>query len=324
MDKKIYDIIIIGGGPAGLTAGLYGGRSKLKTLIIEKGSGGGQVATTHDVANYPGSIHDNDKMNSIGPKLARRMKEQALHFGAEILNQEVINIDFSQKIKKIETRNGEFFYGKGVIIATGAVPKKLGCKGEGKLTGKGVSYCGTCDAFFFMNQEVFCIGGGDTAVEEAIYISKFARKVNIIVRKDHVRCATSILKEANENPKISFVYNTELLEIKGENFITSAIFLNNKTGVTYEHFPESPDTTFGIFMFIGYNPHTDIFKEHIKLDKWGYIPTSENMETNIPGIYAAGDLRPKLLRQVVTATADGAIAVTAAEKYIKETFKEDN
>lgn len=322
MEKELLDIIIIGAGPAGLTAALYAGRSKLNTLIIEKGVVGGMIAITDEVVNYPGSIHHEGEIGTSGPELSKRMLEQALNFGVKKISSTVKNVDFSGKIKKVVCANGEEYQAKAVIIAAGAVPKKLGCPGEVELTGKGVSYCATCDADFFTDFEVFCVGGGDTAVEEANYLSKFARKVNLIVRKDHVRCAQSILDKAIANPKIEIHYNTEILEIKGDEIVESAIIYNNKTKETYEHFADENDGTFGIFMFVGYNPNTELFKGHVAMDDWSYILTDENMATNIPGVYAAGDLRPKLLRQVVTATADGAIAATAAEKYIDANFHE--
>lgn len=321
MHTTTYDIIIIGAGPAGLTAALYAGRSKLNTLIIERGLGGGQIAITDEVANYPGSVHHEGEIETTGPELVKRMIAQAEHFGAKKIAATVTNVDFTGEIKKIITANGTVYTAKSIIIATGALPKKLGCPGEAEFTGKGVSYCATCDADFFTDFEVFCVGGGYTAVEEAIYLSKFARKVNLVVRKDHVRCALSVLEKAQNNPKIEIQYNTEILEIRGDGIVESALMYNNKTGEKYEYHADENDGTFGIFMFIGFNPNTELFKGHVNMDDHGYILTDENMLTNIPGIFAAGDLRPKLLRQVVTATADGAIAATAAEKYISEHFK---
>ncbi|MBP6063749.1 MAG: thioredoxin-disulfide reductase [Fusobacteriaceae bacterium] len=321
MHTTTYDIIIIGAGPAGLTAALYAGRSKLNTLIIERGLGGGQIAITDEVANYPGSVHHEGEIETTGPELVKRMIAQAEHFGAKKIAATVTNVDFTGEIKKVITANGTVYTAKSIIIATGALPKKLGCPGEAEFTGKGVSYCATCDADFFTDFEVFCVGGGYTAVEEAIYLSKFARKVNLVVRKDHVRCALSVLEKAQNNPKIEIQYNTEILEIRGDGIVESALMYNNKTGEKYEYHADENDGTFGIFMFIGFNPNTELFKGHVNMDDHGYILTDENMLTNIPGIFAAGDLRPKLLRQVVTATADGAIAATAAEKYISEHFK---
>lgn len=322
MHTTTYDIIIIGAGPAGLTAALYAGRSKLNTLIIERGLGGGQIAITDEVANYPGSVHHEGEIETTGPELVKRMIAQAEHFGAKKIAATVTNVDFTGEIKKVITANGTVYTAKSIIIATGALPKKLGCPGEAEFTGKGVSYCATCDADFFTDFEVFCVGGGYTAVEEAIYLSKFARKVNLVVRKDHVRCALSVLEKAQNNPKIEIQYNTEILEIRGDGIVESALMYNNKTGEKYEYHADENDGTFGIFMFIGFNPNTELFKGHVNMDDHGYILTDENMLTNIPGVFAAGDLRPKLLRQVVTATADGAIAATAAEKYISEHFKD--
>lgn len=322
MHTTTYDIIIIGAGPAGLTAALYAGRSKLNTLIIERGLGGGQIAITDEVANYPGSVHHEGEIETTGPELVKRMIAQAEHFGAKKIAATVSDVDFTGDIKKVITVNGTIYTAKSIIIATGALPKKLGCPGEAEFTGKGVSYCATCDADFFTDFEVFCVGGGYTAVEEAIYLSKFARKVNLIVRKDHVRCALSVLEKAQNNPKIEIHYNTEILEIRGDGIVESTLMYNNKTGEKYEYHADENDGTFGIFMFVGFNPNTGLFKGNVNMDEHGYILTDENMLTNIPGVFAAGDLRPKILRQVVTATADGAIAATAAEKYISEHFKD--
>lgn len=324
MHNVVYDLIIIGAGPAGMSAALYAGRSKLNTLIIERGAGGGQIAITDEVANYPGSVHHEGSIETSGPDLVKRMMEQAMHFGAKKIAATVKDVDFSGKIKKLTTVDGTVYSAKSIIIATGALPKKLGCPGEAEFTGKGVSYCATCDADFFTEMEVFCVGGGYTAVEEAMYLSKFARKVSLVVRKDHVRCAQTVLDKAIANPKIEILYNTEILEIKGDGIVESAVIYNNRTGETREHFADENDGTFGIFMFIGFNPNTDLFKGHVAIDDWGYIPTDENMATNVKGIYAAGDLRPKLLRQVVTAAADGAIAATAAEKYLDEHFGDED
>lgn len=322
MEKNIYDIIIIGAGPAGLSAALYAGRSKLNTLVIERGLGGGQIAITDEVANYPGSLHHEGAIETTGPELVKRLINQAEHFGAKKIRATVQSVDFTGDIKNVVTTDGTTYSAKSIIIATGALPKKLGCPGEAEFTGKGVSYCATCDADFFTDLEVFCVGGGYTAVEEALYLTKFARKVNLVVRKDHVRCALTVLEKAMNHPKIEIHYNTEILEIKGDGIVESTLMYNNKTGEKYEYHASEDDGTFGIFMFVGFNPNTELFKGHVNMDEWGYIFTDENMLTNVQGVYAAGDLRPKLLRQVVTATADGAIAATAAEKYISEHFKD--
>ena len=318
--SKIYDLLVIGGGPAGLAAGLYASRSRMSTMIFEKSRMGGQIVITHEIANYPGSVKNGEKEPS-GPQLVARMVEQAEHFGAERTMKEIKKVNLEGKIKTIETTDGEIFQGKSIILANGAVPRKLGCIGEKEFTGKGVSYCATCDADFFTDFEVFVVGGGDSAVEEAIYLSNFARKVTILVRKPAFRCAKSIEEKAVKNPKIEIQYNTEILEIKGDGMVESAILKNNVTGETTEFFAHEDDGTFGIFMFVGYDPNTELFNGIITMEN-GFIPTNDLLETNIKGVFAAGDLRVKSLRQVVTATADGAIAATTAYKYVEEEFND--
>ncbi|WP_297404819.1 FAD-dependent oxidoreductase [uncultured Cetobacterium sp.] len=319
--SKIYDTLIIGGGPAGLSAALYASRSKMSTLVFEKARMGGQIVITADVANYPGSVCKEGAEHPTGPEIVARMVQQAEDFGAQRVMKEIKKVNLSDKIKTIETADGEIYQGKSIILATGAVPRKLGCIGEKEFTGKGVSYCATCDADFFTDFEVFVVGGGDSAVEEAIYLADFARKVTLVVRKPFFRCAKSIEEKALANPKIEVKYNTELLEVKGDGIAESAIFKNNVTGEEYEYFAPEEDGTFGIFMFVGFDANTNLFKDVITVDNSNFVITNDNMETNIPGVFAAGDLRVKSLRQVVTATADGAIAATIAYKYIKEEFE---
>ncbi|MEW8973408.1 MAG: thioredoxin-disulfide reductase [Tissierellaceae bacterium] len=309
----IYDVVIIGGGPAGLAAGLYAARAKLNTIIIEKGANGGQIATTDEVENYPGSME-----NVTGPKLVARMLEQAEGFGAKRVSDEIIEVDFSDKIKVLKSAKEEY-RAKSVIIATGAVPRLIGAPGEKELTGRGVSYCATCDAAFFQDLEVYVMGGGDTAVEEAIYLTKFAKKVTIIHRRDELRAAKSIQEKAFKNEKIGFMWDTAITEIKGDGMLESFVVKNLKTGEEREIFPDEEDGAFGIFVFIGYLPATKLFKDIIHMDR-DYIITDEDMKTNVPGVFAAGDNRVKSLRQVVTATSDGAIAAVQAEKYIENNF----
>lgn len=314
--ENLYDLIIIGSGPAGLSAALYAARGKLKTLILEKSKAGGQIVITDEVANYPGSIKD-----ATGPSLIARMLEQAEEFGAEWKKDDIVEVDFSGKIKKIKSKT-ETYSSKAVIIATGSTPRRIGCPGEARLTGKGVSYCATCDADFFTDFEVFVIGGGDSAVEEAIYLSKFARKVTIVHRRDELRAAKSIQQKAFNNPKIDFRWNSVVEEIKGDGIVESIVFKNVKTGESNEYFAPEEDGTMGIFVFIGNNPAGEIFNGKIAMDDSGYIITDEDMKTNVEGVFAAGDIRAKSLRQVVTATADGAIAAVQAERYIDNNFDE--
>lgn len=310
----IYDVIIIGAGPAGLAAGLYASRARLNTLIIEKEGDGGQIATTDEVANYPGSIE-----NASGPSLVARMVDQVNEFGAKKISDEIKSVDFSGKIKVLKGAKEEY-QAKSVIIATGAVPRAIGCPGEKELVGRGVSYCATCDAAFFEELEVFVMGGGDTAVEEAMYLAKFARKVTIIHRRDELRAAKSIQEKAFKHDKLEFIWDSVITEIKGDGILESMVIKNLKTGEEKEIFADEEDGTFGVFPFIGYLPATKLFDGIIDIED-GYIRTDEDMKTNIDGVFAAGDVRVKSLRQVVTATADGAIAAVQAEKYIDNAFE---
>ncbi len=312
---NIHDLIIIGGGPAGLSAGLYAGRSKLNTLIFEKAKLGGQIASTHEVANVPGSIFGDGTSNTTGPDLSARMTEQSDLFGAKRVMEEIVKVDFNGELKTVYTKNDEY-KAKAVIIAAGATPRKLNVPGEAELTGKGVSYCATCDGAFFEDMEVLVVGGGYSAAEEALFLTKVVSKVTILVREDEFSCAQTVVDKVNANDKIEVMFNTQIKEIIGDGIVEKAILTNNKTGEEIEFSVDDDFGVFGIFVFVGFVPQTELFKDAIELDEWGYIPTSESMETNVDGVYAAGDIRPKSLRQVVTAVSDGAIAATAAEKYI--------
>ncbi|MGX6592070.1 FAD-dependent oxidoreductase [Cetobacterium ceti] len=308
--EKIYDLIIIGGGPGGLSAGIYAGRAQMDVLIIEKGEPGGQIATTSEVVNYPGI------KEISGSDLGHKMKSQAYDFGVSFTKGEVIDVDFSQEIKIVKTDEGEF-KSLSVIIGTGATPRKLGFSGEREFTGRGVAYCATCDGQFFTGLEVFVIGAGYSAAEEAIFLTKFARKVTIIAREPQFTCAKSIGEKVLNNPKIEVHFNSEILEARGNEKLESARFINNSTGEIWEYNGKNGEA-FGIFVFIGYEPQSKLFREKIKLDGQGYILTDENLETSAKDVYAVGDIRPKKLRQVVTAVSDGALAATVLEKIIEE------
>lgn len=309
MNNNIYDLIIIGGGPAGLSAGLYAGRAKLRTLILEKEHTGGQITTTAEVVNYPGIV------KTSGADLTSQMRIQAENFGVKFKTADVTDVDFNGEIKTIKTNVGDI-EGRAVIIATGASPRKLGFPGEIEYGGRGVAYCSTCDGEFFKGLEVLVIGAGFAAAEEAIYLTRFAKKVIIIAREPEFTCAKSIGDKVKANKNIEIRFNTEVVEAVGDDLLRSVKLINNVTNETSEYYPPKEDGTFGIFVFVGYQPQTDVFKGKVEMDRWGYILTNENMETNIKGVYAAGDLRPKMLRQVVTAVADGAIAATDAERYV--------
>ena len=310
--SKIYDVIILGAGPAGLTAGLYAGRARLSTLIIEKGQDGGQIAITDEIENYPGQMVEGES----GPSLIARMTEQAKKFGAERCTDVIKSVELQGEVKKLVGSKGEYL-AKTVILATGAFPKPIGCKNEGKFVGKGISFCATCDAGFFEDFEVYVVGGGDSAVEEAMYLSKFARKVTIIHRRNELRAAKSIQEKAFANPKIAFMWDTVVDEVCGDELMDSMIVKNVKTGEMTKIEADPDDGIFGLFGFIGYNPNSALFEGQVELDH-GYIVTDADMHTNIPGVFGAGDIRVKSLRQVVTAAADGAIAAMQCEKYIAE------
>lgn len=312
--SNIYDVVVIGAGPAGLAAGLYAARAKMSVLILEKDRTGGQIVTTDEVANYPGSIPE-----ATGPSLVARMVEQCEEFGAKTEKDAVESLSLEGDIKVIKTVSGKEIQARSVIVATGASPRKLDVPGEKELTGKGVTYCATCDADFFTDLEVFCIGGGDTAVEEAMFLTKFARKVTLVHRRDTLRAAKSIVEKAEKNEKMNFMWNTVVKEIKGEGIVESVVFQNRETGEETEYFAHEDDGTFGIFVFVGYTPQTSLFEGVLEMEN-GYLVTDADMKTNIPGVFAAGDVRVKSLRQVVTATADGAIAAVQAEKYIEDKF----
>ena len=308
--SKIYDVIVLGAGPAGLAAGLYAGRSRLSTLIIEKGQDGGQIAITDEIENYPGQIVEGES----GRSLIARMTEQAKKFGAERCSDVIKSVELNGDVKKLIGAKGEY-EAKCVIVATGAFPKPIGCENEGKFTGKGISFCATCDASFFEDFEVYVVGGGDSAVEEAMYLTKFARKVTIIHRRNELRAAKSIQEKAFKNPKLHFMWDTVVTRVDGDELLSSMTVKNVKTGELTTIEADEDDGLFGLFGFIGYNPNSQLFEGMLDMEN-GYIKTDENMHTNIPGVFAAGDIRVKSLRQVVTAAADGAIAAMQAEHYI--------
>ena len=312
--ERIYDMIIIGGGPAGLSAGIYGGRAKLDVLVIEKESKAGQISLTSEVVNYPGILEIS------GSEFMVQTKKQAQGFGVNFVEEEVVGMDFSQKIKTIKTKNSEYKT-LSVVIATGAAPRKLGFPGELEYTGRGVAYCATCDGEFFTGMDIFVIGAGFAAAEEAMFLTKYGKSVTIIAREPDFTCAKSIGDKVKAHPKITVKFNTELTELTGDMKPRAAKFKNNVTGEVTEYKAKDGET-FGVFVFVGYAPSSQIFKEHIEIDKFGFIPTNEDLMTNVDGVFAVGDIRPKRLRQVVTAVADGAIAATSIEKYVHDLREE--
>ncbi|MDP4127386.1 MAG: thioredoxin-disulfide reductase [Bacillota bacterium] len=305
---EAYDLAIIGAGPAGLAAGIYGARAKLRTLIIEKAAVGGQAFTTRELVNYPGYP------DSTGPELMKTMAEHAQNFGAEIIRDQVLDLELSDSRKVIQTKKGSRYEAKSVILAVGAQPRMLKIPGEGKFRGMGVSYCATCDAEFYDGLDVVVVGNGDAAIEEAMYITKFARRVRVIVIHDEgiVDCNRYSAEKAFKNEKIEFIWNSVLSEIKGNDEVESVVVKNLKT----ETFSELP--TDGVFIYVGTVPGTDFIRGKVSLDSRGYIIANEQMETSVDGVFAAGDARVKPLRQVVTAANDGAIAAVTAERYLDE------
>ena len=305
--KKIKNqLTIVGSGPAGLTAALYAARGNLNPLVIEGFPAGGQLTLTTDVENYPGFPD-----GIMGPELMDKFRDQAVRFGAEIVNGEVSKVDFSSKLHLVLDDNTEIET-KSVIISTGASAKMLGLKEEALLLGKGVSTCATCDGFFFRDQIVTVVGGGDSAMEEALFLTKFAKKVYIIHRREIFRASQIMLNRAKENPKIEFILNTEIKKINNpdENKVTSAELFNKKTSETTEL------NTDAVFIAIGHIPNTQIFKNYLDLNENGYILTSEGTKTNIPGVFACGDVQDWEYRQAVTAAGSGCMAAIDTERYL--------
>ncbi|MBP2640903.1 MAG: FAD-dependent pyridine nucleotide-disulfide oxidoreductase [Firmicutes bacterium] len=304
-----YDLIIIGGGPAGLSASIYGGRARLKTLVINKGTIGGMPNTTREIVNYPGYV------NISGPDLMKDFKKHAESFGVECLKDEVVNVDFSQNEKIIRTKKNKEITAKAVIIACGSEPRLLNIPGEKRLRGNGVAYCATCDAEFFEGEDVVVVGSGDQAIEEGMFITKFARKVSVVVLHDEgiLDCNKVSAERALNNEKIEFIWNSTIEEIMGEDNVERVRIKNLKTGSSSELNCQ------GVFLFVGMIPATNFLKNSgVKMDQKGYIPVNDLMETNLEGVYSAGDNRVKYLRQVVSAAGDGATAAVAAERYIEE------
>lgn len=306
----MYDCIIIGAGPAGLSAGIYSARASMSTLIIEKANYGGLIAKTNEIANYPGV--DNIP---TGPELIEKMVNQAKFFGAEFVRDTVISLENKDNFKRVVCEN-KIYDAKSVIVATGSNPRLLNIEGEAEFTGKGVGYCATCDAPFFEGLDVYVVGSGEAAVEEAIYLTKFARTVTVLARKDKLNVAKSIEEKAFSNEKLKFVWNTEVEKFEGNMMLQRMTLFNNKTGEKTLATPREGDMVFGVFIFIGYLPQNEIFKDIIET-KNGYAVTDESMGTNVEGIFVAGDVRDKNLRQVVTAVNDGAIAAISAGKYVE-------
>ena len=303
---NLYDVVIVGGGPAGLTAALYLARAKYRVVVLEKDQFGGQIAITHDVVNYPGITR------TSGKALTDTIQQQAESFGAEFHFAEATGFELDQDIKAVHTNKGDYRC-FGILLATGAHPRTVGFKGEDEHKGRGVAYCATCDGEFFTGKEVFVIGGGYAAAEESVFLTKFARHVTILVRKADFSCAASVADQAKNHEKITVLTNTVMEEVAGENGLRYARYRNTQTGEVTEY---KSNETFGVFVFAGYAPATEAVRGIVALNEQGYILTDGSQKTNVDGVYAAGDVCIKPLRQVLTAASDGALAATELEKYV--------
>ena len=299
-----YDVVIIGGGPAGLCAGLYSSRANLKTVLLEKGMPGGELLNTDLIDNFPGFEEIK------GPKLAELFTKHAVKFGLEIKQEEVMHVDPGENLHLVKTTQGEY-RAKAVILASGGEPRKIGVPGEKEFAGKGVSYCAVCDGFFFRDKIITVAGGGNSAVEEATFLAQFGKKVYIVHRRDSLRAHQIVQDRAFKNPKIEFIWDSVVEEALGSDFLEKLILKNVKTGETREH------PTDGLFVFIGSIPKTEILNVKVDKDEGGHIITNERMETGIPGLFAIGDVRSQLVRQITNSLGDGTTAAVAAEKYIQ-------
>ena len=308
MADKFYDGVIIGGGPAGLAAAIYLARARYRVLVIEKETIGGQITITSEVVNYPGVLHTD------GKKLTEEMRKQAQNFGAEFLKAQVTSLALEGDKKKILTDKGEI-QALGVILATGASPRQAGFKGEEEFRGRGVAYCATCDGEFFTGKDIFVVGGGFAAVEEALFLTRYARKIRVVVRGKEINCAGPAVEELLAHPDISVSFETEITEAGGKDMLEYVVLRKKDTGEIFTVQAEEGENL-GIFVFAGYVPATELFRDQVKVSDKGYLLANRKQETNVPGVYGAGDVCEKELRQVVTAVSDGAVAAASMEKYL--------
>lgn len=309
-EPHLYDLIIVGAGPAGLSAGLYAGRATLDTLILEGDTVGGQVTTTSVVYNYPAV----EKVD--GTQLMNQMQKQVTDFGVSIQQDQIVDYSLASEVKVLTGQSGHQYHARSVIIATGAKPRKVGFVGEDEFRGRGVAYCSTCDGELFTGLQIFVVGGGYAAAEEADYLSRYGKHVTILVRGDHLKCPPLMAAKTLNNPKVSVKYHTEVKAISGDDYVTTATLVDNQTGEETVFHVDEGDNTFGIFVYVGTQPATKNLHGIIDLDDHGYIKAKDDGATNVDGVFAAGDVIAKTLRQIITAAADGAEAATAAEHYI--------
>jgi thioredoxin reductase (NADPH) len=304
--EKVYDLIIIGSGPAGFSAALYAGRAHLDTLVLTGSEVGGQVSLTNEVENYPGFPE-----GIVGPELVQKMQAQAERFGAKVQIDTVTAADLSQRPFHLTGYNGEY-RARALVITTGASPRKLKVPGESEFTGRGVSYCATCDGWFFRDKEVVVVGGGDSAMEEGIFLTKFARKVTVVHRRDELRAGPTLQKRAFANDKIDFIWNAVVTEVVGSDKVEGVRLKNTQTGEEWEH------STDGVFIFIGHIPNTDLFEGQLDVDEKGYLVVDSRMATAVEGVWAAGEVADSVFRQVVTSAGMGAAAAIQAQRWLDE------
>ena len=306
-ENEVLDLVIVGAGPAGLSAAIYAQRAMLNSIVLEQEAVGGQVILTSEVDNYPGVPHTD------GFSLVDAMQRQAEDLGAKVVMENVLRIERNEDETFAVTVPGKVYQTKAVILAGGATPRHAGCAGEEEFGGKGVSYCATCDGMFYRGKQVFVIGGGNSAAEEALFLTRFASKVVVVVRKDHLRAQASVGKELAENPKVEVRYLTSITKIDGDGMITEVTLRDNTTG---EETVETFDQNVGVFVFVGRVPASALVGDLVELDQNGYVIANEDLSTATPGLFVAGDVRQKSLRQIVTAAADGAIAATSVSAYL--------
>lgn len=311
--EKMYDAIVVGGGPAGLSAAIYMARARFRVLVIEKEKVGGQITITSEVVNYPGIIMTD------GEQLTGKMRQQAENFGAEFLSAEVTGLDLDGDYKTVHTDRGDF-KAPGIIYAAGAHPRLAGFEGESEFRGHGVAYCATCDGEFFSGKDIFVIGGGYAAVEEGLFLTRYGKKIMMVVRRDRCSIENAEVDELKEHPNVEMMFNTEVVRVEGDSAIRKVVLRNRVTGKETIYTASENDFC-GVFVFVGYAPENELVKGKVELDPQGYIITDRDQKTNIDGVYAAGDICVKNLRQVVTAVSDGAVAATSMEKYLGQLYR---